>query len=84
VQRRENVLWRSAPGFLVLAHADGELVAFSGPAAEVWSLLAEPTSPATIAEVLAARYGADVAEVLRDLVPLFEALVARGCVVDDG
>lgn len=72
------MVWRSAPGFLALARPGSDALTISGPAADLWELLAADPTPAGLAATLAARYGADPAMVESDLAPVLDALFRHG------
>ena len=84
MQRRGDVLWRAAPGYLVLSTPEGQVTSITGPGFDVWELLAEPIDSETIVVMLSQHYAADVEVVRRDLAPVFEALVSGGYVDSDG
>jgi len=50
------VLWRVAPGYLILASVDGEPHEAIGPAAEIWMLIESPRSTGEIVGELRERY----------------------------
>lgn len=80
VQRRADVVWRTAPGFLVVAAPAGELSVVTGPGAEVWELLAEPIEFDEAVRVLGERFGVEVEVVRRDLESFVESMIAKGYV----
>lgn len=72
--RRPTVVWRTAPGFLVVADVAGEVTMAEGPSPEIWELLDRPRTIDQLVDELAERYGApvdlvraDVSRFLRDL-----------------
>ncbi len=75
------VVWRAAPGWLVVADPDGRIVRAEGPAPEIWDLLAEPSTVDAMAEELADRYGT-TPDVVRPDVARFVADLADRGVVD--
>jgi hypothetical protein len=75
------VVWRAAPGWLVVADPDGRIVRAEGPAPEIWDLLAEPSTVDAMAEELAERYGT-APDVVRPDVARFVADLADRGVVD--
>lgn len=79
--RSPAVLWRTAPGFLVVADVDGELTRAEGPAAAIWDLLDEPRTIEQIAGRLAGDFDAPIAEVRDDVSRFVEELAGRGLVV---
>jgi hypothetical protein len=83
VRRRTDVVWRVAPGFLALSREGRDVTAVHGPAADVWELLAEPTSGDHIATTLAARYAAPTEVVRRDIEALLALLGEQGYLVDE-
>ncbi|GAA4125157.1 hypothetical protein GCM10022415_31860 [Knoellia locipacati] len=78
MRRHPETIWRAAPGFVALARPGGEILTVTGPAAGLWELLEQGTTPAEAAEVLAGRHGATVDVVLADLEPLWDRLRAEG------
>jgi hypothetical protein len=78
--RRASVLWRTAPGFLVIAYVDGEVTRAEGPAPEIWDLLADPRTADELVDELAARYGVSVEAVRADVMSFVNDLVDRGLV----
>ncbi len=79
--RCSAVVWRAAPGWLVVADPDGRIVRAEGPAPEIWDLLAEPSTVDAMAEELADRYGT-TPDVVRPDVARFVADLADRGVVD--
>ena len=80
--RAPTVLWRRTPATLVLLDAeDGAPVTVGGPAADLWSLLDEPTTLAEATELLAEADSADPSQVSDDLARMLEDLEARGLVI---
>lgn len=83
MRRRQDVVWRTVPGFLAVSREGRDVTAVFGAAADVWDLLAEPTSSTEIAATLAARYSAPVEEVARDVDSLLDLLTEQGYVEAD-
>jgi hypothetical protein len=79
--RHSRVLWRRLANAVVVLgpHAD-KPTAISGPAAEIWDLLALPTTLDDAAAHLAAAHAAPAADVRRDIEPVLERLVREGAV----
>jgi hypothetical protein len=78
--RSERVLWRTAPGFLVVADADGEVTRAEGPAADIWELLVQPLTADELSDELASRFGAPVEAVRTDVTRFLLDLRERGIV----
>lgn len=79
LRRRPDVLWRRSPdAVLLLPPGASEPVTLTGTGLDLWDLLAVPTSSADLARVLAARYGADPADVEADVVPVLDELAGCG------
>lgn len=74
-------MWRTAPGFLVLAREGTEVLTVTGPGADVWELLAGEPDEGSLVRGLADRYGVPAEVVQRDLVELLDRLRADGHVV---
>jgi hypothetical protein len=83
-RRSPRALWRTAPGYLVLADVDGRTVEVDGPGGEVWARLAGWTSEEDLTAALAGRYGAEEGVVSPDVRSLLEGLHAQGYVDRDG
>ena len=80
--RTPTVLWRRTPATLVRLDTDeGAPVTVGGPAADLWTLLDEPTTLAEATELLAEAYSADPNQVRDDLARMLEDLEARGLVI---
>jgi hypothetical protein len=82
--RRSAALWRSTPGFLVVAAIDGSSVEMGGSAASIWQALpGEHDTPIEVEDVirhLAERYDTAPATVAGDVVRVLESLDEIGCV----
>jgi hypothetical protein len=65
---------------VVLGPRAGKPRAITGPAAEIWELLEEPTTLDVAAERLAAVHGASPADVRADLEPVLDLLLRDGAV----
>jgi hypothetical protein len=82
LRRDPRAIWRALPdGVLVLGPGHRDPVAILGPAAEVWVLLAEPASVATLAATLEARYAGAAAEVRAGVEQVVDALRANHALV---
>ena len=79
-RRNPRVLWRIAPGYLVLATVDGVTVEIAGPAGDIWARLAGWTTDEELTAALTAQYGADDALVSLDVGSLLHQLHAQGYV----
>ena len=82
--RREDVLWRTAAGYLVVSTLDGEPIEMSGPAGEIWMELDRPREVAALASELAQRYGATRGTVLADVTRFIDDMAERGLLVRTG
>ena len=82
VKRDPDALWRIGDRFLVLAHADGEVLSASGPGADIWSALATDVEMEDLVSSLAARYGADLDLVRHDVEAFVDQLRQRGFIHD--
>jgi hypothetical protein len=58
----------------------GKYYGLNAVVARVWSLIATPSSVAEVRDSIAAEYQVDPAECERDLIGIFEELVAAGVV----
>ena len=79
-RRNPRVLWRTAPGYLVLATVDDDTTEVAGPGADIWMLLETWIPDHELAAALARRYGADEPVVSQDVGALLKALHAQGYV----
>lgn len=80
-QRRDRVFTRQLPdGVLVLGPDSSQPIVVTGPAADVWPLVAVPTTFEDAVATLAERYAADAAVVAADLEPVWSELVARSAI----
>ena len=77
------MLWRTAPGYLVLAGVDGEVIEVGGPGCDVWARLAEWVSEEELTAGLARQYGEAQAVVSQDVRSLLRQLHAQGYVDRD-
>ena len=79
--RHPQTLWRRVASAVVVLGSDADKpIAIAGPAAELWDLLALPTTLDDAAAQLAATYRAAPADVRRDLEPVLELLIRDGAV----
>ena len=78
--RAQNVLCRTAPGYLALMTPDGAPSEIFGPGAEVWSLLEQPAEIDALVDAMASTYSADRDVVTGDVQRLLEQLLADGYV----
>ena len=74
------MLWRTAPGYLVLATVHGKVIEVEGPGCDVWIRLADWTTEEDLIAGLTQKYGAARAVVSRDLRGLLRELHAQGYV----
>jgi hypothetical protein len=79
--RRPDVLWRVAPGYLVLATPEGEPHEAIGPAAEIWMLIESPRSTGEIVAELRQRYRVAQSTVCVAVEAFLADLELRGLVV---
>lgn len=79
--RDEAVLWRAtARGVVLFAPGDEAPCTLSDTGADLWEMLATPVTIDRAAVALAARYGADSAQVEEDLRPFLADLERRRAV----
>jgi hypothetical protein len=74
------VLWRTAPGYLVLADVDGRYLEVEGPGCDVWDRLNDWIAEDDLSAALAGEYGADEQLVSPDVRSLLHELHAQGYV----
>ena len=72
------MLWRVAPGHLVLGTVDGRTIEVDGPGGELWELLTDWVEDDDVTAALAGGYGADPRIVARDVRSLLSELAAQG------
>jgi hypothetical protein len=77
------VLWRTAPGYLVLAKVDGDPIEVEGPGCDVWVRLGGWATSDELIAALARQYGAEELVVSPDVRSLLEELHAQGYVDRD-
>jgi hypothetical protein len=82
-RRATEVLWRTAPGYLVLAGVDGRIVEVDGPGGDIWSRLCSWVTEEELIADLARRYGADERIVAADVQSLLHELHGRSYVERD-
>lgn len=82
-RRSPLVLWRAAPGYLVLATVDGHTVEVEGSGAEVWARLVSWITQEQLTAALVGRYGPEARVVSSDVLSLLEALSEAGYVDRD-
>lgn len=84
--RRGEVLWRVAPGYLVVGSADGRLVEIGGSADKVWAALpapgAVPIAVQALTRQLAALHEVPEEVAARDVEAVLAALETIGAVDD--
>lgn len=78
--RAVDVLWRSAPGYLVLGHSDGSTIEIAGPGGEIWNRLEVPVDEEQLVARLAELYAADHSTIRRDATELLQKLHTAGYV----
>lgn len=79
-RRNPRVLWRAAPGYLVLATMDGRTLEVAGPGGDVWAGLAGWITEEELTAALARQYGAEEQVVSPDVRSLLRELHAQGYV----
>lgn len=77
------MLWRAAPGYLVLATVDGRTIEVGGSGGDVWSRLSVWSDGDELIADLARRYGAEERAVASDVQALLGDLHAQGYVERD-
>ena len=77
--RSEDVVWRTAPEYLVVSTVAGQAVEIHGPAESVWKLLDYPRSSEELLEALTSTHG-DRAAVESGLIRLLSDLESAGYV----
>ena len=82
--RAGNVLWRSVPGYLVLATDGGTPSEVFGSGSEVWELLQHPVETEALVTALAETYSTTVELVRPAVERLLEQLQAGGYVEQTG
>ena len=80
-RRSPAVLWRrSLDAALVLSPALDDPLTMAGTGADLWDILAVPTSTDDLVAALAVRYGAAPSVVAVDIVPVLAELEAMGAI----
>lgn len=80
-RRGPAVFWRrSLDAALVLSPGVDEPLTLAGTGADLWDLLAQPTSTDDLVAALATRYGAEPSVVAVDVVPVLAELEAIGAI----
>ena len=80
VVRRSDLLWRCAPGFLVVSTVDGEALRAEGPAPAIWERLRRPIAFDDLCDELAHEHGVEAEQVRADVSPFLERLIDAGFV----
>lgn len=80
VVRRTDVLWRSAPGFLVVSTIDGEAFTAEGGAAQVWDHLTDPVTVDQLCAELAELHSVGLEQMRADVPPFVDQLIEAGYV----
>lgn len=81
VARSSDVIWRVAPGFLVVATLDDEVHEAAGPAPEIWRAIERPISVGGLISSLAEAYALAPDQIRDDVITFLGELVAAGSVV---
>jgi hypothetical protein len=84
VERRADVLWRAAPGFLVVATVDDEVHEAVGPAPEIWRAIGRPVSIGELVTSLADAHGLPPERIRGDVASFVVDLIGVGLVVTRG
>ena len=82
-RRSPLVLWRAAPGYLVLGTVSGHTIEVEGSGADVWARLVSWITQEEVTAALVAQYGAEARVVSLDVLSLLEALGEAGYVDRD-
>lgn len=82
-RRAAEVLWRTAPGYLVLATVDGRIVEVEGPGGDIWSRLTAWVAEEELITDLARQYGTEAGIVAADVRSLLRELHGRSYVERD-
>ncbi len=80
VVRRPDVLWRSIPGYLIVATLDDVVHEAAGPAPEIWQAIERPTAIGELVSLLAQEYAVAPGQISSDVVEFLSELVAAGAV----
>jgi hypothetical protein len=83
-RRSPQVLWRTAPGYLVLGTVDGRTLEVEGSGGEVWARLDRWIAEDQLTTELARYFGVDLGLVAAEVGSLLEELHVRGYVDRDG
>ena len=78
--RRSDVIWRTAPNYLVLMDSQGDLMEISGSVVLAWELLAEPIEFDELVSQIASTYDAPSEDVAPVLEAVIDSLQERGVV----
>ncbi len=79
-RRPPGVLWRAAPGYLVLGSVEGDVLEIDGPGADVWANLGGWITLDALADRLAGEYHAEPDAVAGDVQRLLDQLHERAFV----
>lgn len=80
VGRRADLLWRDAPGYLVVATVDDEVHEATGPAPEIWRELARPIAVGELVATLADAHGVAPDAIRADVTTFVHELIDLGLV----
>jgi len=83
-RRNRRVLWRTAPGYLVLTTPEDRTLEVDGPGGDVWAELADWITEEHLIADLARQYGAEERIVSADVRSLLHQLHTQGYVDRDG
>lgn len=78
--RAPHVLWRTAPGYLVLGELNGSTTEIVGPGGEIWQRLDQPIEEDTLVTELVEMYATDRSVVAADVEQLLFKLESAGYV----
>ena len=80
IARRADVLWRGAPGYLVVATLDDEVIEAAGPAPEIWRAIDPPTSVGDLIAGLAEAHALTPEQIRQDVTSFLAELIDAGLI----
>ena len=80
IARRADVLWRGAPGYLVVATLDDEVIEAAGPAPEIWRAIDPPTSVGDLIAGLAEAHALTPEQIRQDVTSFLSELIDAGLI----
>lgn len=84
VARRSDLLWRVAPGYLVVTTLEDETREADGPAPEIWRSIDQSISIGGLIASLAETYALAPEQIRDDVIAFLSDLVVAGLVKVDG